>query len=196
MEKTYWKTLKEVSRRGKHRYFLCKCVCGKVKEVAYDSFKRGISRSCGCVFPPRNTKHNLSKTRFYRIWAGMKKRSENPGRYSHVTICKEWSDFINFQKDMYSSYEIHVRQHGESKTSIDRIDGEKGYFLKNCRWSTPIGQANNTKKNVFLTYKNQTLTIAQWSKCIHIKYGTLHSRYKKGWDIKSIFETPVTPNGK
>jgi hypothetical protein len=55
---------------------------------------------------------------------------------SGIKVCDEWLNFDSFLLDM-----------GErpAGTSIDRIDGSKGYFPQNCRWATPCVQASNRK---------------------------------------------------
>lgn len=96
--------------------------------------------------------HGMSKTRFYTLWVGMKNRCYNPNRQDYakygakgIRVSEEWQKFINFKNDMYESYLEHVSIHGESDTSLDRIDSEKDYSKENCRWATMIKQLENRK---------------------------------------------------
>lgn len=57
-----------------------------------------------------------------------------------ITVCGRWLEFSNFLEDMGE------RPEG---TSLDRIDGTKGYYKENCRWSTSKEQILNSK-----SYKN------------------------------------------
>lgn len=49
-------------------------------------------------------------------------------------MCDRWTDFRLFLEDMGE------RPEG---TSIDRVDGTRGYYPGNCRWATPAEQAAN-----------------------------------------------------
>lgn len=43
-----WEVLGEVSKRGTSRYFLCKCDCGTIRQVALCTLSTGKTVSCGC----------------------------------------------------------------------------------------------------------------------------------------------------
>ena len=60
-----------------------------------------------------------------------------------ITICDEWKDVKIFYKDMITTYENHKSQY--ETTQLDRIDNNKGYCFENCKWSTAIENANNTR---------------------------------------------------
>ena len=132
--------------------------------------------------------------RFYTIWAMMKQRCFNKNHIHYkryggagITVCDKWIKFVGFRDDMYKSYLEHCKEFGEKETSIDRIDGTGNYELSNCRWATRKEQANNTKRNHFLTNNTDKLTVSQWAEKLRIPAGRIYGRLKSGWTDEEIF---------
>jgi len=92
-----------------------------------------------------------------------------------IQVCERWKNFENFFADMGNR--------PEGKT-IDRINNDGNYEPNNCKWSTRKEQQNNKSNNVFLTYKGETKTIAQWGNKLNINYDTLYQRIRNKWDTK------------
>lgn len=132
----------EGPRSGHHRRLVCRCECGTVKAYFLTNLKSGDTTSCGCA----SLKHGRTKTRLYRIWAGMLQRCENPkhtafSRYGGVgiTVCDAWHNFEVFAK--------WADSHGHADgLSIDRKKSHLGYSPSNCRWSTDSEQNMNRGK--------------------------------------------------
>jgi hypothetical protein len=131
------------SFRGKKlRMVSCHCSCGTVKEVRLSHLKGGRSKSCGCS---RGESHGLQKHPIYSVWGAMKQRcanSNNPAYHNYggrgINVCSRWENsFQNFFDDMGSSW--------SGGLSLDRVDNDGGYSLKNCRWATPEEQAANKR---------------------------------------------------
>lgn len=85
--------------------------------------------------------HGKVGTGAYTSWYAMKARCTNPKNKSYesygargITFCAEWKTFENFFADMGE------RPEG---TTLDRIDGTKGYSPDNCRWATYSEQRSN-----------------------------------------------------
>ena len=76
--------------------------------------------------------------------------------------------------------------------SIDRIDNNKGYSPDNCRWADNFVQANNTRKNVNITWNGETHSLSVWGriKPNGLDYDTLRSRLRSGWSIEKTFSEP------
>lgn len=47
--------------------------------------------------------------------------------------------------------------------TIDRIDGDLGYFKENCRWATYREQARNRRTNSTLTIRGTTKLKVEWA---------------------------------
>lgn len=192
--------VREPSGHLRHRW-LCRCDCGTVKSVKGASLIAGRSLSCGCERAENNakrmTKHNMYRTRLYKVWEGMKSRCDNPhnDRYKNyggrgIDICDSWrKDFLNF-------YEWAINNGYKDDLTIDRINVNGNYEPDNCKWSTPKEQANNRTNNHSITYDGKTLTIAQWADLLGINSYILYQRIvKRRWTIERAFTTPVKERG-
>lgn len=172
--------------------WLCVCECGREKIAIGAELKRGNTQSCGCmhkaVWHNIVTKHGKHDTRIYRIWKGMLTRCYNTNHHTYanygkrgIAVCDEWKD--NFQ----AFYDWSMENGYTNDLSIDRIDYNKGYTPDNCRWTTTTEQANNTRKNHYITYDGKTQTMAEWAKELGIPYTLLRDRVcKLGWSIDEV----------
>jgi hypothetical protein len=141
-------TIIRLHHHNKHRQsmYLCSCDCGNEKIISGNNIKNGIIKSCGCLRKEGGRlKHGYSKTKIYRVWSGIIQRCNNPNNKDYkdyggrgIVVCKRWLKFENFLKDM-----------GEVPfgLTLDRINNDKNYYKKNCRWATWNQQANNRRNN-------------------------------------------------
>lgn len=142
-------------RRGRKTFWRCSCQCGNTSWVVAGNLSSGNTTSCGCL-SSRNTigtrkpqlRHGMEKTILYSKWHGMFARiyTNKGGIYTNLKVCRRWKRFENFLADMGKSYEEHLAKHGQKNTTLDRIDGWKGYSKKNCRWATILQQRHNRRR--------------------------------------------------
>ncbi len=132
-------------------YSLYECDCGKQFITRDSSVKSGNTKSCGCLHIKivkgnqyalkhgHKSKNRVTAT--YHSWYNMISRCKNPNYTNFkywggkgIDVCNEWLIFSNFLKDM------GIRPKGKT---LDRADGNKGYYKNNCRWATRQEQNEN-----------------------------------------------------
>lgn len=169
-------------------YQKCLCDCGNIVIVPKSYLKSEHTRSCGCWVKEMHTTHGLSQSRIYKVYSGMKKRcyDKNHKLYDRyggrgITICDQWlNDFMAF-------YNWSMANGYQDDLTIDRIDNDKGYSPDNCRWVTMLEQAQNTSKNVNITYKGKTQTISAWSRETGIPPNTISRRFRVFDNLDIVF---------
>lgn len=116
--------------------------------------------------------------------------NENHMYYSYyggkgITVCDEWHDFDTFCNDMGERPE---------SCSLDRIDGDLGYCLSNCRWATAKEQANNRSNNTILEAFGQSKTLSQWADDLGTTTATIAGRLRLDWSVEDAVSRPVGKN--
>ena len=153
----------------------------------------------------RLNKKKGSNSRLNIIYNNMKTRCCDPKNWHYkyygargITICDEWKNeekvpSLDNASKGYLAFKKWALANGYKDTlTIDRIDVNKGYSPDNCRWATKKTQANNTRRNRFITYKNKTQTLAEWCDELGLKYDAVERRLNQlHWTIKEAFEGRV-----
>ena len=141
-------------RKWNKVFWFAECDCGRITTTTTQKLKSGHTKSCGCLVIETSSENGkkarrhghtcgATQSRTYRSWKAMMRRCHNKGdkdyhRYGGcgIVVCKRWRKFDDFLSDM-----------GErpNNTTIDRINRDKGYFSKNCRWASPTTQTRNSK---------------------------------------------------
>jgi hypothetical protein len=176
---------------------MCRCECGKEKELYLSHVLYGRSLSCGCMLKEfiRSTKttHGGSGSLTYASWASMRQRCGGRGRSGRnqrdykdrgITICPEW---VN----SYQQFLADMGERPSSKYSLDRIDNSKGYCPENCRWATAKEQMRNTRRLVLFEYSNLRKCLSEWCELSGVPRGTVAARYRRGWTAYQAVWTPV-----
>ena len=188
------KSCLDVGDKGK-TYYICRCDCGNMTINYSSDLTCNKTLSCGCYSrentKQRKLKHGQAETRLYEIWQNMKKRCSNTRSTLYknyggrgITVCEEWQEFEPFRDwAMANGYSDDL--------SIDRIDVNGNYCPENCRWATRKEQANNTRKNHYLTYNGRTMTMRQWADELGVSYNLIRDRINKlGWSVEDALTTP------
>ena len=176
----------------------CVCECGATATVRSSLLRSGHTKSCGCMQKEKaaefnratKTTHHAKNTRLYGEWRGMRRRCsastgekyENYGKRG-ITVCAEWANSFEAFRDwaLANGYRDDL--------TLDREDNDGPYCPENCRWVTMEVQNNNRRINHFITYQNQTRTLAQWAKLAGLHPDTLRGRLERGWDTERALTT-------
>lgn len=191
------------------RKWLFLCDCGNKKEILRYSVSSGKTKSCGClaiekyyceetlsILKKCSTTHNMSDTRFYRVWTSMMARCNRPSSYAYhryggrgIKVCERWHKFENFMEDMHISYEDHVNSN--NNTSIDRINVDGDYDPSNCKWITHKEQQNNRANNRLIEVDGIVDTVSNTSQRYGVDPEMVYNRLKRGWNWERIVTQPL-----
>lgn len=130
--------------------------------------------------------------RLYCVWHGMMARCYDPDAEQYpnyggrgITVCDAWHS--------YGAFWSWAQASGYARgLSIDRADNDGDYTPDNCRWATPVEQANNRRSNRRVTVDGITLTHAQWARVLGISRQAIRQAIKRGvpaeWYIRAHIE--------
>lgn len=169
--------------------WLCQCRCGN------EAVKTGIDTirhvTCGCR---GHMGEKLTHYPEYSVYRGMIDRCDNPDNISYrnygkigVDVCRRWREsFFAFLEDM--------GPRPSPNHTLERIDGALDYTPDNTKWATWIEQANNTRKNRYITFNGETHTMAEWARITGLSYYVLRARITRGWSIERALTEPAGTN--
>lgn len=176
--------------RSGNAYWNCVCECGNKVIVAGRSLRSGHTVSCGCAQLDAVKTHGLSYHPLYKIWKGIIARCHDGSHPAYdlygakgIEVCQAWRDSMqNFIDDM------GPRPKG---TSIDRLDGTKGYSKDNCQWATMTQQQNNRTNNKWVVYEGMPFNHKQLCNYLGISYGATRQRIHRGKSLDEAFGVSV-----
>lgn len=207
-DKKYGKLLVEeylYTNKRRKAVWKCKCDCGNYIEVSSDKLTTGNTKSCGCLHKEtssNNIKKAIKKNIKYKSKAEeiiiktfkrMEKRCYdfNCQAYKNyggrgIKVCDEWLNNNNL------FYIWSINNGWRKGLTIDRIDVNGNYEPNNCRWVSNLIQQNNKRNNKYLTFNNETHTIAEWSRILNIPKGTISDRIRRNYPIEKILNNKYT----
>lgn len=159
--------------------WLTRCDCGNEKVAKTEKLRAGECRSCGCRERMSHGLYTAHRPE-HQAWSDMKSRCSNPEHRSYadyggrgITVCARWAE----------SFEAFLADMGPRPSpehSIDRIDNNRGYEPGNCRWAVPAVQMSNTRRNRYVEYLGERVTVSQLARRFGISKATLRMRLEQG----------------
>lgn len=177
---------------GTYRYYaVCRCDCGTVLKIRFDSLSSKATTSCGCAHRDIVTTHGLTGTLHYDRWQHMMSRcfDEKNAAYHRyggrgITVCEAWRDPAVFANSLPDGY--------WDGAEMDRIDNDGNYEPGNIKWSTPKQNSNNRRSTTAIEFMGEMKTQREWSSVTGIDERIIHSRiHKLGWSVEKALTTPV-----
>lgn len=116
---------------------LCRCICGRLRDVQISHLLDGTSRSCGCARRIKTVEEYFEKKfrvkpkiqvkapsteKLYKMWLNLKRGHDG------APLCAEWQTYHNFKTWALKT------GYTEGKHTLVRIDPNKGYEPDNCQW--------------------------------------------------------------
>jgi hypothetical protein len=126
----------------------------------------------------------------YNSWKSMRSRCYNRSNASYryygakgISVCERWRDsFAAFLEDMGPK---PTREH-----QIEREKNEIGYEPSNCRWATPLEQAQNTSKVNFVEAFGRRQSTAAWARETGLTHSTIRERIAAGESPEEALSRP------
>lgn len=190
------KFLKEVEA-PKYRRGLFECpFCKSEFESRITHITNSATRSCGCMGRDGNPKQFQTNNKgyrsgAYRTWACMMQRcygndpsKQETYRDKGIIVSERWHSFANFFADM--------GERPKGKT-LDRYPDKNGnYEPVNCRWATAKEQSRNINRNLIVTYKGETKTLAEWCDLLGLQYHRMRERiFRNDIPAEIAFTEPI-----
>lgn len=175
-------------------FWHCVCDCGATadrrgSQLLYAE-RKGVFQSCqSCGAIRGGTTHGKSKTREYKVWAGMMDRCTNKDHVAYnkyggrgIKVCDGWHEFENFLRDM--------GERPSGRLTLDRIDNDGPYCKENCRWADYKTQERNKSSNVVLSHAGRSMVISAWADELGVSHQVISQRLRRGWSVEDALTIP------
>jgi hypothetical protein len=96
---------------------------------------------------------------------------------------------MDVQPEWFASFEAFLADMGERPpgTSLDRIDGTKGYVRGNCRWADARVQGANRKTVLAIQFQGKAMNLKEAASAAGLRYSLVHDRYRRGVRGEALF---------
>lgn len=134
-----------IGSKNTHKLYLCKCACGKFKEVTSNALKSGNVRSCGCLYKDAAILNGLKAYKGYEdlslsYWNSLVRGAKERNLSFNITKEYAWGIFEKQGRKCYfTGVALYLSRHygkKEQNASLDRINNLLGYEENNVRWVT------------------------------------------------------------
>src|SRR5678816_1474172 len=136
-------------------------------------------------------KNSMYKNSTQRIWVDMmyrcyRKKNTDFKYYGGrgIAVCRSWHTFADFFLDMGHP--------PSSDHTLERIDCNADYSKSNCRWATRSEQSRNLRRNRFVFYAGEKLTITDAAIKSGLGKDTIRYRLNSGWPESELFTSPYS----
>jgi hypothetical protein len=130
----------------------------------------------------------------HAIWCGIKSRCYNKNVKEYpdygargITVCDEW-------RKSFAAFFEAVGPRPTPQHSIGRINNDGPYEPANVEWQSKETQMNNTRRNVFVEFRGERLTLVQACRLVKLSRHTLATRIRLGWSMDRALTTPAGPS--
>ena len=196
-----WTVVENVGTNASGSLWLCRCTCGREFVRQRSGLVSGNSTRCrNCANKEKGSKgikHGKSRvgkwTYLYRRWASMKRvcHNQHVKEYEHyggrgIQMYEPWLDSF----EQFEAYVIEAIGNRPQGMTLDRIDNDGHYEPGNIRWATMQTQCRNRRSTRLVTFNGETRSLIEWAEHLNMRYGTLVSRFQRGWDAERVLTTP------
>lgn len=138
-----------------------------------------------------------ARARFPVEWTALKyarRRCEDPtnkdfAQYGArgIMFCAEWCG-----DDGLLRFIAEVGRKPSPSHTLDRIDNKRGYVPGNVRWATSVEQANNRRSNLWVTWRGETHTAAEWGRKVGVRRQRVANAVANGEPLDLVLNPQAT----
>lgn len=156
-----------------------------VRDAGKKNIQRYKQRLAAGLARPRE-----SLTSEYKTWMDMLQRCTNPRhRNFHnyggrgILVCESWSV-------SYDEFLADMGRKPSPDLELDRIDNNNGYCKENCRWTTRVVNARNTRRTKKVMWNGREWKLQDLCDSLGIDRSLVRHRLGYGWSIEDAISIP------